>query len=65
MKNLKKPKQAFEPKKKERIPYRTVSYRLPVRCLDALEKYVDDDKSACSVITQLLEWALPEARETK
>lgn len=62
---LKKPKQQFKTKTKERIDYRTVSYRLPAKLLERLDKHVDSENSACSLVTQMMEWALVDLERQK
>ena len=60
---LEKPKTQFKAKKKERIVFKNVSYRLPAYLLEDLDKYVNDENSACSLVTQMMEWALADMKK--
>jgi hypothetical protein len=61
----KRPSKKFRPVKNERIEYKTVSYRLPKRLLEELDQYVNDDTSACSLVSQILRWALDDMKKDK
>jgi Arc/MetJ-type ribon-helix-helix transcriptional regulator len=62
---MERPKNAFKSKDKEKVEYKNVSYRLPKQLLDKLDKHVTKDKSACFLVSQILEWALEDIKREK
>lgn len=62
---MRKPTKKFKPEKAERIEYKNVSYRLPKKLLEELNDYVDEDMSACSLVSQILRWALDDMKRDK
>lgn len=62
---IKRPRGKFKKKKKDRIEYKNVSYRLPKHLLSALNRHVDKDNSACGLVAQILEWALEDMEALK
>lgn len=56
----KRPRKKFRKEDKDKIKYKNVSYRLPEDLLKRLGKHVDKNNSACSLVTQILGWALDD-----
>lgn len=56
----KRPRKKFQKEDKAKIKYKNVSYRLPEELLRRLSKHVDSKNSACSLVTQILGWALDD-----
>jgi hypothetical protein len=61
----KRPSKKFKPEKPERVEYKNVSYRLPKHLLEELNGFVDKEMSACSLVSQILTWALEDMRKAK
>jgi hypothetical protein len=58
--SLKKPQQKFSLKKKEKIEYQNVSYRLPKSVISELSKHVDEENSASYLVSEIIKWALSD-----
>ncbi len=56
----KRPRKKFKKEDKDKIKYKNVSYRLPEDLLKRLSRHVDKKNSACSLVTQILGWALDD-----
>lgn len=62
---IKRPPGRFNPQKKDRIEYKNVSYRLPKDVVEDLNSFIDKDNSACSLVSQILKWALDDMKRKK
>ena len=58
----KRPSSKFKRVLKTKIQDKIVSYRLPVKLIDDLKKFVDEENSACEIVKDALTWAITDMK---